>query len=228
MIDTLRPVTLPEGAEITLRLAGPTARARAWAVDFAIRSMVVMSLPAAFARFGDAGMGIMLIFWFGISTLYPILFEALWNGATPGKRVFNLAVVHADGTPVGWSSAFLRNIVRMADAFPVGYATGFIVMLFDGQFRRLGDLAAGTVVIHRDSLVGRPAPHAARTALAAPVALTPLEQRAILDFDERRAGWSPERAAELAETAVPLVGTLRGEAAVERVSSIAAGLQSRR
>ena len=228
MIDTLRPVSLPEGAEITLRLAGPVARARAWAIDFGIRTMVLLSLPAMLGHFGNAGAGILLIAWFAISMLYPVFFEALWDGATPGKRACHLAVVHADGTPVGWSAAFLRNIVRLADTFPVGYAVGFTVMLFDGQFRRLGDLAAGTVVIHRDSLVARTAAAPALAGIAASVPLTPLEQRAVLDFGERRGSWSHERAAELAETAAPLVGSLRGNAAADRISAIAAFLRERR
>ena len=105
MIDTLRPVSLPEGVEITLRLAGPVARARAWLIDFGLRTVVMMFLPSVLSLLGDAGTGLMMIAWFAISTLYPILFEALWDGATPGKRICNLAVVHADGTPVGRSCA---------------------------------------------------------------------------------------------------------------------------
>jgi hypothetical protein len=190
--------------------------------------MVMVTVPSFFSWFGEAGVGLYMIFVFAVSTLYPVFFEALMDGATPGKRACNLAVVHADGTPVGWPAAFLRNIVRIADAMPVGYAIGVVTMLFDPQFRRLGDLAAGTVVIHRDAVAGKASKAAPAPGLASPVALTALEQRAVLDFDERRGTWSPERAAELAETATPLVGTLRGEAAVGRVASIASHLQGRR
>ncbi len=228
MIDTLRPVSLPEGAEITLRLAGPAARARAWAIDFALRAMVLASLPPLFAYFGELGAGLYAISFFVISTLYPVFFEVRMGGATPGKRVCHLAVVHADGTPVGWPAAFLRNIVRIADALPLGYAVGFTAMLFDAQFRRLGDLAAGTVVIHRDALATRAPVAANAAAFASPVALTPLEQRAVLDFAERRGSWSAERAAELAEAATPLVGSLRGESAAERIAAIASHLRARR
>jgi len=228
VIDTLRPVSLPEGVEITLRLAGRVARARAWAIDFGIRMMVAGTVPSLFSWFGDAGTGLYLIFMFAISTLYPVFFEAMWNGATPGKRICNLAVVHADGTPVGWPAAFLRNIVRIADALPIGYAVGFVTMLFDPQFRRLGDMAAGTVVIHRDAVPAKASKAAPAPGVPSPVALTALEQRAVLDYDERRGSWSPERAAELAEVAAPLVGTLRGAAAVERVAAVASHLQGRR
>jgi uncharacterized RDD family membrane protein YckC len=232
VIDTLRPVSLPEGVEITLRLAGPLARARAWLIDFGLRTMVMMSLPALFSMLGEAGMGLTLIAWFGISVMYPIVFEALWNGATPGKRVCNLAVVHGDGTPIGWSAAFVRNVVRFADILPFGYAVGLSTMMLDGQFRRLGDLAAGTIVIHREPLAAAAAKAKAEAPSAipahAPFSLTPLEQRAVLDFAERRRTWSAERAAELAEVAAPLVDGRHGEAAVTRVVAIAAGLVQRR
>ena len=229
MIDTLRPVSLPEGVEITLRLAGPLARARAWLIDFGLRAIVMMSMPPLFALLGEAGSGLMMIAWFAIVVMYPIVFEAVWNGATPGKRACNLAVVHGDGTPIGWSAAFVRNVVRFADVLPFGYAVGLSTMMLDGQFRRLGDLAAGTIVIHRESLA---APRKAEApdvqAVPPPFSLTPLEQRAVLDFAERRRTWSAERAAELAEVAAPLVDDRHGEAAVARVVSIAAGLVQRR
>jgi len=228
LIDTLRPVSLPEGAEITLRLAGPVARARAWLIDFLLRLMILVSLPAILVPLGKAGTGIFLVIMFAVTLLYPVFFEVLWNGATPGKRVCNLAVVHEDGTPIGWPAAFLRNVVRIADALPIGYAVGLASMLLDRQFRRLGDLAAGTVVIHRDAVGPGLRPRTEAAPFAPPVALTPLEQRAVLDFAERRRGWSDERAAELAEVAEPLVRGARGEAAVARLEGIAAHLVVRR
>jgi RDD family protein len=176
----------------------------------------------------------MMIAWFGIMVMYPVVFEAMWNGATPGKRVCNLAVVHGDGTPIGWTAAFVRNVVRFADVLPFGYAAGLTTMMLDGQFRRLGDLAAGTIVIHRESLAAtaRTAMAKAETAKAVPAhvpfALTPLEQRAVLDFAERRRTWSTERAAELAEVAAPLVEGRHGDAAVARIVSIASGLVHKR
>jgi uncharacterized RDD family membrane protein YckC len=226
LIDTLRPVSLPEGVEITLRLAGPVTRARAWFIDFALRFLLASSLPGIFQFFGKAGMGLSMLASFAIWVLYAIVFEAMW-GATPGKRLCNLVVVMSDGTPITWPASALRNVMRFADMLPVGYAIGLASMMMDSQFRRLGDLAAGTIVVHREiAAAASQAPVAA--ALATPVALTPLEQRAVLDFAERRRSWSAERAAELAELAAPLVDGLRGEAAAARVAGIAAGLMQRR
>ena len=228
MIDTLRPVSLPEGVEITLRLAGPLARARAWLFDFGVRMLVSLSTPALLGWLGPGGQGIGLILMFALWILYPIVFEAMWHGATPGKRLCNLAVVNADGTPIGWPASFLRNVLRLADMLPIGYAVGLASMLLDSQFRRLGDLAAGTVVIHRDHVTAAAKTAAPADPFPSPVMLTPLEQRAVLDFAERRRTWSAERAAELAEIAAPLVSGLRGDAAATRISAIAAGLVRKR
>ena len=233
MIDTLKSVSLPEGAEITLRLAGPLPRAAAWFLDFMLRFVVSASLPAAFTWMGKAGQGVYFITIFLVWELYPILFEGLWNGATPGKRAFNLAVVNRDGTPIRWPAAILRNVMRFADMLPLGYMVGLTSMAIDRQFRRLGDLAADTVVIHRDA-PARPrlrkdaAAQAPAHPLAPEVTLTALEQRAVLDFAERRTTWSEERAEELAGLAAPLVGTLEGPQAVARLESVAAGLVERR
>ena len=78
---------------------------------------------------------------------YPIWFEVKRDGATPGKRVMGIRVVQRNGAPVGWGPSVLRNLLRTADFLPVGYGFGLLSILFSGSFRRLGDLAAGTVVI---------------------------------------------------------------------------------
>ena len=83
-------------------------------------------------------------------------------------------------------------------------------------------------MIHRDDPAPKAAAPAEGAAMMPPVSLTPLEQRAVLDFAERRRTWSAERAAELAELAAPLVEGLSGAAAVERLTAIAQGLVRRR
>jgi len=183
-------------------------------------------LAGIFQVFGKVGYGLAMVTSFAIWVLYPIVLEAIW-GATPGKRLCNLVVVMSDGTPLTWPASALRNVMRFADMLPIGYAVGLASMMMDSQFRRLGDLAAGTLVVHREmATVAGEAPTG--PALAAPVALTPLEQRAVLDYAERRRSWSDERAAELAEVAVPLVDGLRGAQASARIAGIAAGLVQRR
>jgi len=79
---------------------------------------------------------------------YYIFFELIWNGQSPGKRIIGLRVVRRDGTPVTFSEVLIRNLLRIIDLLPTGYGVGLIVMFIDSQSRRLGDLAAGTLVVH--------------------------------------------------------------------------------
>ena len=84
---------------------------------------------------------------------YYILFELLWNGQTPGKRVAGTRVVRVDGNPVGLVEVAVRNLVRIVDFLPSFYGLGLIVMFFNRQARRLGDFAAGTLVIRERKAV---------------------------------------------------------------------------
>jgi uncharacterized RDD family membrane protein YckC len=79
---------------------------------------------------------------------YYIFFELVWNGQSPGKRLVGLRVVRRDGTPITLFEVLIRNLVRIVDLMPTGYGVGLVVMFIDSQSRRLGDLAAGTLVIH--------------------------------------------------------------------------------
>jgi len=78
---------------------------------------------------------------------YFVLFELTWNGQTPGKRWAKLRVVRVNGNPAGFLDVVIRNLVRMVDFLPIGYGLGVTVMFFNQQARRLGDFAAGTIVI---------------------------------------------------------------------------------
>ena len=88
-----------------------------------------------------------LLLTFSIYWAYYIFFELIWNGQSPGKRAAGLRVIRTDGTPVTVVDSVVRNIVRLVDFMPTFYGVGIIVMLINSQSRRLGDLAAGTVVI---------------------------------------------------------------------------------
>lgn len=79
---------------------------------------------------------------------FYILFELLWNGQTPGKRYFNLRVIRTDGSPIGFIESLIRNLVRIIDFIPAMYGFGVILMFFNNRARRLGDLAANTLVVH--------------------------------------------------------------------------------
>jgi uncharacterized RDD family membrane protein YckC len=78
---------------------------------------------------------------------YYIFFEMLWNGQSPGKRWVGLRVIRADGTPITLTESIIRNLVRLVDFLPAYYGVGVVTMFINSQSRRLGDLAAGTLVV---------------------------------------------------------------------------------
>ena len=205
MLDTLHAVETPEGVDLNLRVAGPVPRAFAWVVDTLLRTMILGTLAVLFASFGLLGQGLLMIGTFVTWWFFPVLFEVYAAGRTPGKRLMGLMVVHEDGTPVGWSASILRNFLRVVDFLPAFYTVGLVSMLMDSSFRRLGDLAAGTVVVYADP-VRPPAAEVPETApLAPPVPLALEEQRAVIAFAERAPFLTPERATELASIPTPLL-----------------------
>ncbi len=213
MLDTLRSVPTPEGFELTLRLAGPVPRSLAFAVDLAIRAVAYIVVAMVVGQLKGTGTGIILIAVFLLEWFYPIFFEVWWTGATPGKRSFGLVVLNDNGTPVTFGASVTRNLLRAVDFLPFLYAFGLIAMLLNRDFKRLGDLAAGTIVVYRDKPAVRGALPDARSVAPA-VVLTLAEKRAVLDFAERFATLTAERADELAEHAAPLVRDSRQPAQV--------------
>lgn len=84
-----------------------------------------------------------LLEWF-----YPIIFEVYRQGQTPGKKVMAIKVLQDNGIPVGWPTSLIRNLLRAVDFLPMMYGFGVVSMLIARNFRRLGDLAAGTLVVY--------------------------------------------------------------------------------
>ena len=184
MLDTARRIATPEGIELTLRLAGPVPRALAWVFDLVIRAGVLFAVMTIAASLQKFGLALLLLTAFLLEWLYPAAFEALWSGMTPGKRLLGIMVLNDDGTPVRWPGALTRNLLRAADFLPALYFVGFVAMVMNRDFKRLGDLAANTLVVYREE---KPRPAAVPEDQPTPpaVALTVSEQRAVLDFAER-------------------------------------------
>ena len=149
MLDTAREVPTPEGIELSLRLAGPVSRSLAWLIDFVVRVVAMAALSTALSLLGKFGIGLLLILWFALEWLYPTVFEVWFDGATPGKRSLGLIVLHDDGTPVRLPASLTRNLLRAVDFFPILYGFGLVTMLLNRDFKRIGDIAAGTVVVYR-------------------------------------------------------------------------------
>lgn len=97
-------------------------------------------------------LGMWLIAIFGLISFaflwgYYVFFEMVWNGQSPGKRWVGLRVIRSDGTPITLVESLIRNLIRLFDFLPSSYAIGVVTMFIDAKSRRLGDLAAGTLVV---------------------------------------------------------------------------------
>ena len=196
-LDTRIRMETPEGIDLLLRPAGLVPRAVAFSIDLLIRVVILALLFTLLRPFEKFGMGLGALALFLVTWWYMVLFEVLNQGRSPGKAIMGLRVIHDDGTPIGWSASLLRNLLRFVDMLPLGYSIGAFACLQHPLFKRLGDLAAGTLVIHGDIPIKRPdLPDA--EPMAAPVAMTLDEQRAILSFAERQTALSPARTQELA------------------------------
>lgn len=209
-LDTTYDISTPEGVELHLPLAGLAPRTLAWLVDGGIKLVLLLFGVIFSGLLGAFGSGLFYVFWFVVLWFYNVLFEVLMQGATPGKHAFGLAVMNANGTPVGWSGSIVRNLIRVVDMLPGCYTFGCVAVLLSDKFQRLGDLAAGTVVVYRTKAVrAKPGAAAEPRPLTVPLALD--EQQAILEYGERASLLHPARAKELAKLLAPVLGSVDAE-----------------
>jgi uncharacterized RDD family membrane protein YckC len=142
-------VLTPEHVEIRLEPAGLGRRFVALVTDLAL----VIAATGIVLRIADAllpgalgaiagTLALLLLTWG-----YHVYFEVRHQGQSPGKRIAGIRVVDGRGLPLGVEQSFVRNVVRVLDALPLGYALGAIACFLDPLGRRLGDLAAGTLVV---------------------------------------------------------------------------------
>ncbi len=217
LLDTTYRIDTPEGVELKLPIAGLGARSLAWLIDAFLKAIVIMISSLLLRILGGLGIGLWTISVFVCLWFYNVLFEVLSDGATPGKKTVGLRVMNDNGTPVGWTGSLLRNLIRAVDALPGCYLFGCIAVLVSGNFQRLGDLAAGTIVVHVDKTVSGSS-LANAEPLPVKVPLTLEEQQAIVSFGERAERLNRARAEELAALLKPVLGDidagkLRGHAA---------------
>ncbi len=220
MLDGRLSLTTPEGVRLLLTPAGPFLRATAWAIDMVlwVGMIIVLRMLLPYGKFGQ---GMMMLMMFLTYWGYPIVCEVYFSGRTLGKRITGLAVVRSNGLPVGWRESTLRNLLLVADFLPIVYATGLISMMLDTRFRRIGDIVAGTLVVHVDKKPAQPLAQAA-SPLAPPFPLNAAQQRTLSDLFEREARLPAERMAELGTIAEGLTGT-SGAQSVERMRGYVAG-----
>lgn len=228
-LDTIVPVETPEGIQIELRPAGFTARALAYLIDFLVRGGVLYVVGTVAVYAGGFGAAVFVISYFVLEWFYPVVFELGRHGATPGKRVLGLRVVMDDGLPVTPAASLTRNLLRTADFLPFLFAAGVVSMLVRRDFKRLGDLAAATLVVYNPQPPLR-VEFGDIEPLAPPIKLRPRDQAAVIAFAARLPRLTAERAQELAVLARPLndSGTTDAAAATARLLAMAQWLLGRR
>ena len=201
-------IETPEQTSLEFPLAGIGSRFLALATDTLIQmalfavlgiAAVLLSLANVLSTMGKQWViAIFLFIFFSIQFGYFAAFESLWNGQTPGKRWTRLRVIKDSGRPITPYDAILRNLLRTVDALPTLYAIGIICILISRENKRVGDFAAGTVVIHEkplecvSSIWDAPAPQALANPLGALPQLTIEELQLIEAFLGRRANLDPD------------------------------------
>lgn len=140
-------IATPEGITIDVQLAGVGSRFTAAIIDGLVQVGLFLALSLAAAILGRVGAAVFVIGMFLVLSGYDVLFETFNSGRTPGKQWTGLRVVRTGGTPIGFFTACVRNLLRPIDFLPGFYLVGIVAILASGRNQRLGDMAAGTVVM---------------------------------------------------------------------------------
>ena len=144
-------IETPENVTLEVTLAGLGSRMAASLIDGLIRFAVILALFIVLLsspdRAGGVEFALFIVGSFAVFFAYDVLFETLAGGRTPGKRATGLRVVREGGQPVGFVSSAIRNLMRLVDMLPFSYAIGIVAILVSSKNQRLGDMAAGTIVV---------------------------------------------------------------------------------
>jgi uncharacterized RDD family membrane protein YckC len=205
MLDTVVAAETPEGILLELRPAGLSARFYAFALDWVIRIAIIYAAALAAALMKGIGLAFWLILLFALEWFYPVAFELTPSGSTPGKRVFGLKVVMDNGLPVTPAASVTRNILRAADFLPFGYGFAIVSMLVRRDCKRLGDIAAATIVVHERRVVRKVMLEDVAPVVPARSVL-PEDQAAVIALAARAPTLTAERLDELAGLAAAISG----------------------
>ncbi|MEQ8351014.1 MAG: RDD family protein [Leptospiraceae bacterium] len=232
-LDNSRSVSIPEFWEINYRTAGPVARFLALLLDMIILYLmlliILLLLTFTFSVAGFSGMSewgkvsvfIQFMLFFVVFWGYFMIWEYFSRGRTPGKMIMGLRVISLRGTGLNASHSVIRNMVRIGDMYPFLFQFGFFfipsyfvaaffLFLTGRSFRRLGDIAAGTLVIRdqRGTRASRRMLESARTDASGirPMAsLSPNLMRAIHEYAVRRNTMNPIIRKDLADRFAPRI-----------------------
>lgn len=217
-MDRTLEVRTPESIAFNYELAGLGSRFLALIVDQAIQIVTLVAifvgifmaaarmaprqtLPAEDLKLGESlAIALLVIIVFIVLFGYFIVFEAVWNGQTPGKKLLGIRVVRDGGYPIDFGASLIRNLIRVGEQLLGYYILAAISAVISPENKRLGDLAAGTIVV-RDARLTTPRNLTERRdePVYAPTAYLAGEERVLIKrFLERRDGLSAERRSELA------------------------------
>ena len=217
-LDTSIRLVTPERITFSYPLAGPFRRALAYSIDFAVWCVIFLVLLVAVTFFSFVtaqigGIGFLFVIWFILQWGYGGFCEAFFNGQTPGKWVMGIRVVSVDGVPITGGQAVLRNLLWTFEwVFPLAFMPALASMLLTRRFQRLGDLAAGTMVVverppRRGGIVrlSEPAIEALLPLLPPRLPAGPELARALSDYVQHRGRFNRARREEMAvHLAAPL------------------------
>ena len=141
------------GSRFLAVLADSVLQVVAYGVLFFVLFLIIVSAPRAFGivvqQLGEKWLiAVVILVYFLLHWGYYTLFEAFWNGQTPGKKLCKLRVIRDSGRQITFFESMTRNLIRIVDSLPSFYAVGVVTMLCNRRNKRLGDFAAGTLVVH--------------------------------------------------------------------------------
>jgi uncharacterized RDD family membrane protein YckC len=222
-------IETPERVELYYTRAQIGNRFLAALIDHTIQLILIFAIGIALAvmgvnftdwwnSLGNWAIALALVLVFVIFSGYFVFFETIWNGQTPGKRLFRLRVIREDGRPIRFYEAMVRNLLRIGlDAMPVLavvpiYSVGIVAVFFSSRSKRLGDYVADTVVIRESErraptlddvlTLARETPSVAAVTADAPFDIDPSkltseDLSALRAFLRRRYDLSPEARRDL-------------------------------
>jgi len=200
-------ISTPEGLELELLLAGIASRMIASLLDLVVQGTLAVAVFIAVAVIGSGvAQAIGYIALFLLVFGYNVLFETRAAGRTPGKRWAGLRVIVPSGRRITLAVSAVRNLLRLVDFLPAAYAVGVISILVSQRNQRVGDMAAGTVVVRerkptqRVSTATPPTPAPAADLARWDVSAVSLQEiAAVREFLSRRATLEPRARAGLAQ-----------------------------
>jgi uncharacterized RDD family membrane protein YckC len=216
-LDCVVRLVTPERIVIAHPLAGPARRFVAYLIDLVLLGAMVfvafvISLVLSFGA--TAGLGPAMLALFLLTWGYGAFCEGVFNGQTVGKRAMRIRVVSERGVPISGAQAILRNLVGTVDGLvPFFFQVALVSMIFTRKFQRLGDLAAGTMVVIEErrwrrgiAKISGPDVEALLPWLPGRITAGSDLARVLSDYVEARRRFGPLRRAEMAE---PLARPLR-------------------